>query len=347
MICVDDSTGSDWAAGSANCSDPTNTATCRRTLPCSSSTYERTCGCTSKYEVKHSATVVPFTVAAGQSTCLRKLAVNETVGISPSLISRVFVTRPSAGNVSWGMAALKDSTRVWLGCVLERMRVLIVAGITTGALVAGLVSRVAMGLLRVTSPDRVNGLQSDDDFTIGKITFAGTYNLMVIGAVVGLIGFATYRVVRPWLIGPHWFRRLTLALGAGAVAGSMLVHSNGIDFTALKPKWLAIGLFIALPALFAVALAAMVDSVSRPDSWTARRPWRWLLPILILACFPVIIFVTAIALVPVGIWAMGREGDVEMEIRKVSWLPNVVRAGFLAIAVLGLVALIGDVTALI
>ena len=242
---------------------------------------------------------------------------------------------------------MKDSTRAWRDCVLERMRVVIVAGITTGAIVAGLLSRIGMGLLRVTSPDRVNGLQSDDDFTIGKVTLAGTYNLMVLGAIVGLIGFATYRVVKPWLIGPHWFRRLTLALGAGAVAGSMLVHSDGIDFTVLKPKWLAIGMFVALPALFAVVLAAMVDSVSRPESWTARRPWRWLLPIVILACFPVAIFFTAMALVPVGIWAMAREGDVAEEIHKVRWLPNVVRAGFLAIAVLGVLSLINDVTALV
>lgn len=242
---------------------------------------------------------------------------------------------------------MKDSTRAWRDTVLERMRVVIVAGITTGALVAGLLSRLAMGLLRVTSPDRVNGLQSDDDFTIGEITFSGTYNLMMIGAFVGLIGFATYRIVKPWLIGPHWFRRLTLALGAGAVAGSMLVHADGVDFTVLKPKWLAIGLFVALPALFAVVLAAMVDSVSRPDSWTARRPWRWLLPLVVLACFPVMIIFTAMVLVPVGFWAMAGEGDVEVEIRKVRWLPNAVRAGFLAIAALGLYSLINDVTALV
>lgn len=228
------------------------------------------------------------------------------------------------------------------------MRVVIVAGITTGVLVAGLVSRVGMGLLRVTSPDRVNGLQSDDDFTIGEVTLAGTYNLMLLGAFIGLIGFATYRVVKPWLIGPHWFRRLTLALGAGAVAGSMLVHADGIDFTVLKPTWFAIGMFVALPALFAVTLAAMVDSVSRPESWTARRPWRWLLPVLILACFPVAIFFTAMALIPVGIWAArAREGDLEEEIRGVPWLPNLVRAGFLAIAAFGLYSLINDVTALV
>lgn len=227
------------------------------------------------------------------------------------------------------------------------MRVVIVAGIGTGVLVVGVGSRLAMLLLRVTSPDRVNGLQSDDDFTIGEFTLGGTYNLLILGAVAGLIGFATYRLVRPWLIGPHWFRRATLALGAGAVVGSMLVHADGIDFTVLKPTWLAIGLFVALPALFAVTLAAAVDSVSQPDSWTARGRWRWVLPIVILACFPLMVLFSAFALVAVGIWALARDGDAAAEIRKVRWLPNVVRAAFLSIAVLGLVALINDVTAIV
>ena len=192
----------------------------------------------------------------------------------------------------------------------------------------------------------MNGLQSDDDFTIGKFTLAGTYNLMLLGAIVGVIGFAVYRLVRPWLIGPPWFRRLTIALGSGAVAGSMLVHADGIDFTVLKPTWLAIGVFVALPALFAVAMGIAVDAVSRPDSWTARGRRRWLLPIIVVACFPVMAVFLAFALVPVGIWALARDGDLPFEIRSVRWLPNVVRAAWLSIAVLGLVSLLGDVNAL-
>ena len=243
-------------------------------------------------------------------------------------------------------AVTNESSHEWRNCVLERMRVLIVAGVTTGAVVAGLGSRLAMMLLRVTSPARVIGLQSDDDFTIGKVTLEGTYTLMVLGALVGLIGFAVYRLVRPWVIGPQWFRRLTIALASGAVAGSMLVHADGIDFTVLKPTWLAIGLFVALPALFALAMGVMVDSVSRPDSWTARGPWRWLLPIVVVACFPVMVLFLIVALVPVCIWALARNDDFPAEIRSVRWLPNILRAAWLTIAVIGLITLLQDVNAL-
>ena len=93
----------------------------------------------------------------------------------------------------------------------------------------------------------MRGVKSDDGFVIGQVTLAGTYNLLLLGAIVGIIGAAAYLMVAPWLIGPNWFRRLTTGLAAAAVVGSMLVHADGIDFTVLKPTWLAIGVFVALP----------------------------------------------------------------------------------------------------
>ncbi len=242
---------------------------------------------------------------------------------------------------------MSTDLRAWSDRVFERMRVLIVAGIPTGAIVVGIGSRLAMLLLRVTSPDRVIGIQSDDDFTIGRFTLAGSYNLVVIGSVVGLIGFAVYRLVRPWLIGPHWFRRATLGIAAAVVVGSMLVHSNGIDFRVLQPKWLAISLFVVLPAIFAITIGVVVDSVSRPDSWTAKGRRRWLLPVLIVACVPTMLFPLAIALIPVGIWALAGDGDFYAEAQTVKWLPYVVRGAWLLIVAFGVFELVNDVTALI
>ena len=39
-----------------------------------------------------------------------------------------------------------------------------------------------MLVLRITSPDSVHGIESDDGFTIGQVTLGGTYNLMQLGA---------------------------------------------------------------------------------------------------------------------------------------------------------------------
>ncbi len=116
--------------------------------------------------------------------------------------------------------------------VSERLWILIVAGIPTGVVVAGVGSRVAMLVLRLTSPAWVNGVTSDDGFEIGRFTLSGTYNLLLLGAAVGLVGAAAYRAVAPWLLGPVWFRYLTVAAASGAVVGSMLRWGTSRSATA-------------------------------------------------------------------------------------------------------------------
>ncbi len=222
----------------------------------------------------------------------------------------------------------------------ERLRVLIVAGVSTGVLVVGFGSRLAMLVLRLTSPDRVRGVESDDGFTIGEVTLAGTYNLLLLGAGVGIIGAAAYRLVAPWLIGPVWFRRVTTAAASGAVVGSMLVHADGIDFRLLQPTWLAIGLFIALPAAFGGLIGVAVDSVSSPDSRTARGRVRWVLPVVLVACFPPVLF-----LVPFAVVLLFASFALRRELPRTTptGVTLAVRAVWLSIAVLGLVALVGDI----
>lgn len=133
------------------------------------------------------------------------------------------------------MTETEESTSEVRQRLVEEMRILIVAGIPVGVLVVGVGSRLAMLLLRITSPDRVRGVTSDDGFIIGQFTVGGTYNLLLLGATVGIIGAGAYQMVAPWLIGPTWFRRLTTGLASAAVVGSMLVHADGVDFTLLNP----------------------------------------------------------------------------------------------------------------
>lgn len=81
-----------------------------------------------------------------------------------------------------------------------RLWVLIVAGIPTGVVVAGVGSRLAMLVLRSTSPEEVIGVTSDDGFEIGRFTLSGTYNLLMLGAVsavIGVIGGACMKISMP------------------------------------------------------------------------------------------------------------------------------------------------------
>lgn len=237
-----------------------------------------------------------------------------------------------------------DSKR--LAHMIENIRVLIVAGIPTGALVVGLGGRLAMFILRITSPDRVHGVRSDDDFVIGKVTLGGTYNLLQLGAAVGIIGAGAYLLVAPWLIGPLWFRRLTTGLASAVVAGSMLVHDKGIDFHLLQPTWLAIGLFVALPGLFGIAIAAAVDAVRRPDSWTTRGRRRWALPIASMACVPASLLVVIVAIVVTAFGEVLRAAGIVRLVRSIPAHALVIRAVWLLIAVAGLIALVNDITAI-
>ena len=117
----------------------------------------------------------------------------------------------------------------------DLVRVVVLVGVPVGALAIGLGGRLAMLLLRLTSPSDVIGVTSDDGFEIGRFTLAGTYNLVNVGVAVGLIGALACVAVSPWLIGPAWFRATTVGLTAGALVGSMIIHADGVDFTRPAP----------------------------------------------------------------------------------------------------------------
>jgi hypothetical protein len=235
-------------------------------------------------------------------------------------------------------AAAEEPT--YVAELLDLLRVIVVAGVITGVLIAGVGGRLAMLLLRLTSPDTVTGVESDDGFTIGEFTLGGSYNLLNLGGAVGLIGAAAYVLVSPWLLGPAWFRRFTVGAVAGALAGSMIIHADGTDFTVLEPLWLAVALFVGLPALFGWVIGAVVDSVDGPGSWTRRGRLRWALPLLLLLAVPlailpgIVMAALVAALLPLrrellGVLTSGVGG-------------NVLRALFLGIAVLAFLALGSD-----
>lgn len=237
----------------------------------------------------------------------------------------------------------RRSLRPTLRNVLDELVLLALAGISTGVVVAGIGSRLAMMALRLTSHERVIGIQSDDDFTIGRFTFFGTYNLLVLGAAFGVIGAALYQWVRPWLIGPRWFRYLTVGLACGAVVGSMLIHADGIDFRALTPTWFAISLFIALPFLFGVAVAWTVDRLDRDGSFARTGRARWIVAPILAVLFPVTLILLGIALLILCVWVPVRDawhaGGTAVP-RPLTWA---VRGIWLAIAGVGLLALVDDI----
>lgn len=125
----------------------------------------------------------------------------------------------------------------------------LVVGLATGIFCVGGLSRLAMSLLASRNP-QAHGRLSDDGFEMGVVTLDGSLNLASVGIAVGVIGWLTYLIARPLLFGPTWFHWFCLSIPPGVVAASLIVHPEGVDFTVLGPLWLAVALFVAVPAAY-------------------------------------------------------------------------------------------------
>lgn len=166
--------------------------------------------------------------------------------------------------------------------VLERLGAYLlpslIAAFIAGFLIAGVGGRLAMFLLRVTSGDHVVGMESDDGFIIGRFTSSTIFLVLVltVGSAVAL--GPLFALVRVWF--PAAWRAPILAVYFGVVGGALLVHREGVDFTVLSPRALAVGLFVAIPAAFGAALEPLRKMV---EPWTSRLPRRLLIGVPVLA----------------------------------------------------------------
>ena len=203
--------------------------------------------------------------------------------------------------VDESVAAEPTSGASWLESLeaaARRLGAITAVGVVLGVLVGGVGGRLAMLLLARLNP-LASGVTSDDGFTIGQFTVADTLNLLLAGAFLGLLGAGSYALVRGLLIGPRWFQVLSISLGPATVVGAAIVHTDGVDFQLLHPTWLAIALFVAIPALYCALLTLIVEPLLREDSWWARVP-------LPLAILPVALMVPLFPLLGVlaGVWAI-------------------------------------------
>jgi len=166
-------------------------------------------------------------------------------------------------------------TPSWLGALQRatyRLGVATVAGGLLGLAIGGVGGRLAMMLLARLNPE-ATGLISDDGFHIGQFTVVATLNLLILTTLVGILGGGIYLVMRPLMIGPRWFQLLSISVGPAIVVGAVLVHPDGVDFTALRPVWLAVALFVVIPGVYAALLTLLADrwmNTTEHPSWRRR-----------------------------------------------------------------------------
>lgn len=188
----------------------------------------------------------------------------------------------------------------------RRLAATTAAGAAAGLVIGGVGGRLAMMLLARRNPG-ATGVLSDDGFEMGRFTASGTVNLLVVATLIGVLGGGIYSALRSLMIGPQWFRLLSITTGPAVVVGSMLVHTGGVDFTLLRPLGLAVGLFVLIPFAYALALTLLAERLVGPGGWFARAPW-WLAMIPLLAWIPLL---PALVLLAAGWWtlALARRTD--------------------------------------
>ncbi len=145
----------------------------------------------------------------------------------------------------------------------------IAGGALAGLLAGGIGGRLAMFILRLTSAPELHGLLTDDGFTIGSFT-SETAFLLAFTTFFGVAGGLLYLVVRPWF--PARRRAAAMGVSFGLVLGARVIRTDGIDFAVLDPLWLAIVLFLLVPALYGVVLSLAVERFLRERSVVQRWP---------------------------------------------------------------------------
>lgn len=154
----------------------------------------------------------------------------------------------------------------WIEGDLRKVAAATCAGLVAGFTVNAVGGRLAMMLLAKLNPD-ATGRLSDDGFMMGQFDLMATLNLVVIATAIGVLGGLIFLGVRQLRIGPAWFQTLSITAGPAIVVGAMLVHTSGVDFVILKPAWLAVALFVVLPAAYASVVSRVADRWLRPGSW--------------------------------------------------------------------------------
>ena len=195
-----------------------------------------------------------------------------------------------------------------------------------------------MFVLRLTSPDSVRGLESDDGFTIGEFSVQTVF-LLGLATALGLLVGVTCVALRSQLRGR--VGAVMIVLAGGTLGASVIIEPGGVDFTRLAPLPLACALFTAIPVGYA---ALTVWLIGRWRRWWWHNPRR-----TAIACAPWIVAVPSFFVsVPATLVILGvAAGALHVPLARAMLTNRIGRAVATAltatIGVLASIALVGDV----
>ncbi len=134
------------------------------------------------------------------------------------------------------------------------------AGFVTGFFVIGGGARIAMRLAAMLSDDRLQGVRTENQETVGEISLGGSFSLMMTGAFAGIAACIVFLAIRAWLPRSGWKRALTTGFILFAASGSLFLESgNNRDYERFGIAGLNICLFTLLPFLFGMVIGSTTD----------------------------------------------------------------------------------------
>jgi hypothetical protein len=156
-----------------------------------------------------------------------------------------------------------------------------------------------------------------------------------------VIGVFYYLAFRGLMVGPGWFRLLSISLGPAVVIGAIVVHTDGVDFNVLEPVWLAAVLFIGVPAAFCALLHVLSVRVLR-----SARPLP--APLLVLGLLPWLPLLPLTLLLLGGFLALRtlRRGGAGRAFLESAWPGWVLRGALAVLFLVSVVDLVSDVETL-
>ena len=176
------------------------------------------------------------------------------------------------GAIEMGNQGQADSERVLPpGWELDRLRHLgrgvllgLAAGLTTGILVGGFGSRIAMRISAVLGGEEIAGLITENGNVVGDITVDGTVGLLIFaGLPFGIAGGWLYVLIRRWLPGPRWWHGLLFGTLLLMTLGALVINNDNPDFTQLGHTAVNVTMFAMLFVLFGLLVAPITGALDR------------------------------------------------------------------------------------
>jgi hypothetical protein len=147
------------------------------------------------------------------------------------------------------------------------------AGAIAGVISAGIGSRIAMRIITLLN-DEQEGTPTDANAVVGEVTFEGTLQLLILGAILGVAGGLVYLGLRRWLWVPAPWRGVAYGALSLVTVGHVLFDTHNVDFQIFEPILVVIALFAALFLVNGVIVAAMLDRLhpGPPPAVSTRVP---------------------------------------------------------------------------